>query len=104
MLLFTLLGAETARYSLKGQLSYMPVSIGNAKAFLNPTSWEPNIPKLKVLNESHRKQHIRVHDFQLAPHMTPIDMRNLYVYDIIRLICEMLKSETHLNKPHWVKL
>ena len=81
----------------------MPVSIGNTKASLKPTSWEPNIPKPKVCLEFHRKLHIRVHGFQLAPHMTPNDMRNLYVYEIIRLICEMLKSEntfkqTALNK------
>jgi hypothetical protein len=71
----------------------MPVFIGNIKASLKLTSWEPNIPKPTVRNELHRKQHIRAHDFQLAPNMTPNDMRNLCVYEIIRLICVMLKSE-----------
>jgi len=81
----------------------MPVSIGNTKASLKPTSWNPNIPEPKARIEFHRKLHITVHGFHVTPHMTPIDMRNLYVYEIIRLICEMLKSQdtfkqTALNK------
>ena len=71
----------------------MPVFIGNNKATWKRTSWEPNIPKPTVRNELHRKLHISAHDFQLAPHMTPKDMRNLYVYEFIRLICELLKAE-----------
>ena len=81
----------------------MPVFIGNTKASLKPTSWEPNIPKPTVRNEFHRKLHIRVHDFQLTQHITPKDMRYLYVFEIIRLICEMLKSENTFKKAEMYK-
>ena len=84
---------RTVRYTIKWQWTHMTVFSWNSNGSLRRTIWEPNFPKPTLCNEFHRKQHIRVHDFQLAQHMTPDGTRNLYVCEFIRLICEMLKSE-----------
>ena len=92
-LLIPMHGAGTARHMIKVQWTHTPMFIGNTKASLKRTSWESNIPKPTVRSEFRRKLHIRAHHFEVAPHVTTKDLRNLSVYEIIRLICEMLKSE-----------
>jgi hypothetical protein len=60
----------------------MQVFSRNTKGSLRRANREPNIPKSIVRNEFQRKVHIRLHDFQLAPHMTPDDTR---IYTRVKL-------------------